>query len=159
MQSRRLLGDVLCGIRRAGCRVKTYGLANLNGVALLGAAFGPPIVLLGSDDGGEPKRILKPHQKFERLEDGNILYSLKLKYTELVLGTEIIIPTLYGSEKLKIPAGTQIDSIFRFRGKGMPIHGRHSKGDQIVNVKLDIPTKLSERQKWLIKELDDTKNV
>ena len=102
---------------------------------------------------------IKPHQKFEKLENGNILYSLKLKYPELVLGTEIIIPTLYGSEKLKISAGTQIDSIFRLRGKGIPIHGRHSKGDQIVNVKLDIPTKLSERQKWLIKELDDTKNV
>jgi molecular chaperone DnaJ len=102
---------------------------------------------------------IKPHQKFERIENGNILYSMKLKYPELVLGIEIIIPTLYGSEKLKIPAGTQIDSIFRLRGKGIPIHGRHSKGDQIVNVKLDIPTKLSERQKWLIKELDDTKNI
>jgi molecular chaperone DnaJ len=84
---------------------------------------------------------------------------LKLKYTELVLGTEIIIPTLHGGEKLKIPAGSQVDSIFNLRGKGIPVHGRRSRGDQIVKIKLDIPTKLSERQKWLIKELDDTKNT
>jgi len=60
---------------------------------------------------------------------------------------------------LKIHAGTQIDSIFRLRGKGIPVHGQRSKGDQIVKLKLDIPTKLTERQKWLIKELDDTKNI
>jgi len=102
---------------------------------------------------------IKPHQIFERLENGDILYSLKLKFTELVLGTEIVIPTLYGGEKLKIPVGTQIDSIFRLRGKGIPVHGRRSNGDQIVKLKLDIPTKLTERQKWLIKELDDTKNI
>ncbi len=102
---------------------------------------------------------IKPHQIFERLENGDILYSLKLKFTELVLGTEIVIPTLYGGEKLKIPVGTQIDSILRLRGKGIPVHGRRSNGDQIVKLKLDIPTKLTERQKWLIKELDDTKNI
>ena len=102
---------------------------------------------------------IKPHQTFERLEDGHLLYTLKLKYTELVLGTEIIIPTLHGGEKLKIPAGSPADSIFNLRGKGIPVHGRRSRGDQIVKIKLDIPTKLSERQKWLIKELDDTKNT
>ena len=48
---------------------------------------------------------------------------------------------------------------FYLRGKGIPVHGRRSRGDQIVKIKLDIPTKLSERQKWLIKELDDTENT
>jgi molecular chaperone DnaJ len=75
------------------------------------------------------------------------------------LGTEIVLPTLYGSEKLKIPAGTQVDAIFRLRGKGIPVHGQRSKGDQIIKVKLEVPTKLNERQKWLIKELDDTKKI
>jgi molecular chaperone DnaJ len=102
---------------------------------------------------------IKPHQIFERLENGDILYLLNLKYTELVLGTELVLPTLYGSEKLKIPAGTQVDSIFRLRGKGIPVHGQRSKGDQIIKIKLEVPTKLSDRQKWLIKELDSTKNI
>jgi DnaJ-class molecular chaperone len=39
------------------------------------------------------------------------------------------------------------------------VHGQRSKGDQIVKIKLDVPIKLNERQKWLIKELDDTKNI
>jgi molecular chaperone DnaJ len=102
---------------------------------------------------------IKPHQVFERLENGDILYLLNLKYTELVLGTELVLPTLYGSEKLKIPAGTQVDSIFRLRGKGIPVHGQRSKGDQIIKIKLEVPTKLSDRQKWLIKELDGTTNT
>jgi len=102
---------------------------------------------------------IKPHQIFQRFENGNILYSLKLKFTDLVLGTEVVIPTLYGSEKFKIPAGTQVDSIFKLRGKGIPMHNQRSKGDQIVRIKLDIPTKLTERQRWLIKELDDRKNM
>lgn len=101
---------------------------------------------------------IKPHQIFQRLENGDLLYHLKLKYTELVLGTEIVLPTLYGSEKLKIPAGTQVDSIFRLRGKGIPVHGQR-KGDQIIKIKLEVPTKLSDRQKWLIEELDNTKNI
>lgn len=102
---------------------------------------------------------IKPHQIFEKLENGDLLYPLKLKYTELVLGTEIVLPTLYGSEKLKIPAGTQVDSIFRLRGKGIPVHGQRSKGDQIIKIRLEVPTKLSDRQKWLIEELDNTKNI
>ena len=99
---------------------------------------------------------IKPHQTFERLENGHLLYTLKLKYTKLVLGTEVLIPTLYGSEKLKIPAGTQVDSIFRLKGKGIPLHSQRFKGDQIVKITLDVPTKLTERQKWLVKELDNT---
>lgn len=102
---------------------------------------------------------IKPHQIFERLENGDLLYILKLKYTDLVLGTELVLPTLYGNEKLKIPAGTQVDSIFRLRGKGIPVHGRRSKGDQIIKIKLEVPTKLTDRQKWLIKELDNSKNT
>ena len=119
----------------------------------------------GISDGGEVPgdlfiRIhIKPHQIFERLENGDLLYHLKLKYAELVLGAEIVLPTLYGSEKLKIPAGTQVDSIFRLRGKGIPVHGQRSKGDQIIKITLEVPTKLSDRQKWLIKELDNTENI
>ena len=60
---------------------------------------------------------------------------------------------------MKIPAGTQVDSIFRLRGKGISVHGQRSKGDQIIKIKLEVPTKLSDRQKWLIEELDNTKNI
>jgi len=102
---------------------------------------------------------ITPHQIFERLENGDILFLLKLKYTELVLGKELVVPTLYGNEKVKIPAGTQVDSVFRLRGKGIPVHGQSSKGDQIIKIKLEVPTKLSDRQKWLIKELNKPENI
>jgi molecular chaperone DnaJ len=99
---------------------------------------------------------IKPHKIFERLEDGHILYNVDLNYTDLVIGTEVKVPTLHGEEKLKVPQGTQIDSVFRLRGKGLPHYGRRDRGDQIIKINLVIPTKLSERQKWLVKELHDS---
>jgi molecular chaperone DnaJ len=99
---------------------------------------------------------IKPHKIFERLEDGHILYNVDLNYTDLVIGTEVKVPTLHGDEKIKVPQGTQIDSVFRLRGKGLPHYGRRDRGDQIIKINLVIPTKLSERQKWLVKELHDS---
>jgi molecular chaperone DnaJ len=97
---------------------------------------------------------IRPHSIFERLEDGNLLYNLNLKFTDLTLGTEIKVPTLDGQEKLKIPPGTQPNTIMNIRGKGLPHYGSYGKGDQLVRINVKIPTKLNDRQKLLLKELD-----
>jgi molecular chaperone DnaJ len=97
---------------------------------------------------------VKPHPLFERLEDGHLLYSLNLKFTDLALGAEVKVPTLDGQEKLKIPQGTQPNTILNIRGKGLPHYGSYGKGDQLVRINVKIPTKLNDRQKLLLKELD-----
>jgi molecular chaperone DnaJ len=95
-----------------------------------------------------------PHQLFERLDDGHILHDLTLDYTSLVLGTEVKVPTLQGNEKLKIAPGTSVDTILRLKGKGLPRYGSYGKGDQLVRVHVRIPNILTDKQKWLLKELD-----
>ena len=97
---------------------------------------------------------VRPHSIFERLEDGHLLYNLNLKFTDLALGTDVKVPTLDGHEKLKIPQGTQPNTILNIRGKGLPHYGNYRKGDQLVRINVKIPTKLNDRQKLLLKELD-----
>ncbi len=95
-----------------------------------------------------------PHNLFERLEDGHVLYNLNLDYPSLVLGTEIKVPTLHGYEKLKIPGGTQANTILKIKGKGLPRYGTYGKGDQLVRILVKIPNNLTEKQKLLLKELN-----
>lgn len=95
-----------------------------------------------------------PHNSFERLEDGHVLYNLNLDYPSLVLGTEFKVPTLHGYEKLKIPAGTQANTILKIKGKGLPRYGTYGKGDQLVRILVKIPNNITEKQKLLLKELN-----
>lgn len=97
---------------------------------------------------------VKPHPRFERLEDGHLLHNLDLQYTDLALGTDLRVPTLDGNEKIKIPAGTQPNTIFKIRGKGLPRYGSYGKGDQMVRVNVKVPTTLTEAEKSLLKQLD-----
>jgi molecular chaperone DnaJ len=96
---------------------------------------------------------VRPHEHFERLEAGNMLYELDVWFTDLALGSEFRVPTLDGSEKLKIPAGTQLDSLVRLRGKGLPRYGASGKGDIVVKLNVRVPERLTDRQKSLLKEL------
>jgi molecular chaperone DnaJ len=97
---------------------------------------------------------VKAHPLFERLENGHLLYNLNVNFTELALGTEVRAPTLEGYEKLKIPAGTQPNSIMKIKGKGLPHYGSYGKGDQLVRINAKVPAKLNDIQKSLLKELD-----
>jgi molecular chaperone DnaJ len=68
------------------------------------------------------------------------------------LGDTIEVPTLEGSEQLKIPPGTQPDAMFRLKGKGCVDLRGFAPGDQIIRVKVVIPKDLTERQKELLEE-------
>jgi molecular chaperone DnaJ len=95
-----------------------------------------------------------PDPRFERLEEGNLLYNLDAKFTDLALGTELRVPTLEGSEKLRIPAGTQTNAILKIKGKGLPRYGRSGRGDELVRINVKVPSKLTDKQKSLLRELD-----
>lgn len=108
------------------------------------------------DPYGEPSNLLltvriKPHQIFKREED-NIHYEAEVPLFTAVLGGEIKIPTLKGNVSMKIPPETQNYSIFRLKNLGMP-YSEGSKGDQLVRIKVILPTKLTEREKKLFEEL------
>ncbi|MEZ0480519.1 molecular chaperone DnaJ [Planococcus sp. SSTMD024] len=94
---------------------------------------------------------VKPHKQFER--DGDDIHlELPITYPQAALGDEIEVPTVSGKVKLKIPAGTQNGARFRLRGKGVQnVHG-YGVGDQHITIKVKVPTKLSEKQKQLLRE-------
>ena len=77
----------------------------------------------------------------------------------LIFGTDLKVPTLNGEEKVKIPAGSKVDSMFRLKGRGLPSYGNRSKGDMVIKLAVGIPTKLSERQRWLLEELHKSGNI
>ncbi len=107
-------------------------------------------------NGGPPGDLyiifrVRPHEFFER--HGNDIYcEIPITFTQAALGDEIEVPTLHGKVKLKIPAGTQTGTRFRLRGKGVPDVKGYGVGDQHVRVRVVTPTKLTERQKQLLRE-------
>lgn len=94
---------------------------------------------------------VKPHDFFER-EGDDIYCEVPLTFAQAALGDEIEIPTLTGKVKLKIPPGTQTDTYFRLKGKGVPRLRGIGTGDQHVKAVVVTPTSLSERQKDLLRE-------
>lgn len=96
--------------------------------------------------------FVEQHPLLQR--DGNdILLEVPISFIQAAFGTELRVTTLYGDEKLKIPGGTQPDTVFRLRGKGFPEVGASSRGDQYVRVKVEIPRKLSREQKKLLEKM------
>jgi molecular chaperone DnaJ len=94
---------------------------------------------------------VKEHEFFER--DGDDIYcEMPISFVQAALGDEIEVPTLYGKVKLKIPAGTQTNTKFRLRGKGVKSVRSTTPGDQHVIVRIVTPTKLTEKQKQLLRE-------
>ncbi|MBR0094648.1 MAG: J domain-containing protein, partial [Synergistaceae bacterium] len=79
---------------------------------------------------------------------------LVLTYPQAVLGTETDIKTLDGKiEKISVPAGTSHGQVLKIKGKGMPKINSKSKGDLYAHVFIEVPTKLTDKQRDLIKKL------
>ncbi len=98
---------------------------------------------------------VQPHPFFTR--DGtDIIYDLHINIAQAALGTEVEVPTLYGNEKLKIPAGSQSGRVFTLKGKGIQHLRRNAKGDQLVRLMVVTPEKLSKEQRRLFEELEKT---
>ncbi len=91
---------------------------------------------------------------FER-EGDHIFCELPLTFAQAALGDEVEVPTVHGNVMLKIPAGTQTGKTFRMKGKGAPNVRGYGQGDQHIKVKIVTPTKLTEKQKELLREFND----
>ncbi len=102
---------------------------------------------------------IKPIEFFERQPRGDIFVNWPLGYSELVLGTEIEVPTLEGTALIKVPPGTPPDTKFRLKELGFPIFSPrgtiYKRGDQYVNIKLDMPKNLEDQHKLVFETLSN----
>ena len=88
-----------------------------------------------------------------RREDEHVLSEASISFPQAVLGTEIPVPTVWGEETLRIPAGAQPEAVLRLRGKGFPaLHGR-GRGDHLVRLRVEVPKKLSRRAREAVEAL------
>ena len=113
--------------------------------------------------GGHPGNFymeikVRHHGIFERLPQGNILCKAPVSYSQLVLGDDILVPTLGERVSLKIPPGTQSGVKFKLNGMGLPLFNRgdvYKCGDEIIQVELEVPVNPEGRYRELIVELSD----
>ncbi len=113
---------------------------------------------VGPRSGARGDILVLIHEKqddtFER-DGNNIILEFPVSVSQAVLGDEIIVPTLSGSVKMKIPAGTQSGRLFRLKGQGIQGLNSYSKGDQIVRAIVVTPTKLSKEETELYTKLKE----
>ncbi len=128
-----------------------------------GISDGQTIVMNGN---GEPGRnggpngdllilvSVKPHKMFRR--DGYDLYlDMPISFTQAALGADIEVPVLGGkTTSFHIPEGTQNDARFRLKGQGIQQLRSSGRGDLVLNVRVEVPRKLTEKQKELLRQFD-----
>jgi molecular chaperone DnaJ len=92
---------------------------------------------------------VKPHPFFKRQGD-DVVCTVPIGFPTAALGGEVAVPTLDGKGAMKVPAGTQPGATLRLKGKGIPRRTLGGRGDQLVLVSLEVPTKLTDHQKELL---------
>ncbi|OSZ82886.1 molecular chaperone DnaJ [Chitinophagaceae bacterium IBVUCB1] len=93
-----------------------------------------------------------------RRNELDVIYHLHLSFPEVVLGTQVEVPTIDGKAKIKIPAGTQSGKIFRLKGKGFPAFQSYEKGDQLVEVNAWSPQDLTDEERAILEKLKKSNN-
>lgn len=112
--------------------------------------------------GGPPGHLyvqlhVEPHEFFRRAGD-DVMLELKINVAQAALGDEVTVPTLDGEEHVTIPAGTQTGETIRLRNKGVPILKRTGRGDQVINLVVETPKRLTDEQRDLFQQLARTLN-
>ena len=97
--------------------------------------------------------MVEEHPLFQR-EGQDVICAVPISFVQAALGAEIDAPTLTGSTKLKIPAGTQPGQTFRLKGKGFPHLRGSGIGDQLCRIVVEVPSKLTAKQKELLQAFD-----
>ncbi len=124
--------------------VETGTRLKLSGEGESGLRGGPPgdlyVVLTVQD-----------HPLFARQGD-DLLCDIPISFVQAALGAELEIPTLAGAARVKIPPGTQTGTEFRLRGKGVPNVRGYGRGDLVVRVLVEVPTRLTGRQREVLEE-------
>ena len=97
---------------------------------------------------------VRPHPIFER--DGyNVWVEMHISFAAAALGCALQVPTLDGKVQYNVPAGTQSGDVFKLKGKGIQSLNNRGRGDELVRVIVDVPRNLNEKQKQLLRELDE----
>lgn len=109
---------------------------------------------------GQPGNLIvifdeKEHNIFSRQGD-HVICQIPISFTLAALGGELPVPTLNGDQPIKVPPGTQTGKVFRLKGKGIPHLSSYGSGDQLIQVTVWTPTKLSPEDKRLLKTLQDS---
>jgi molecular chaperone DnaJ len=100
---------------------------------------------------------IRPHEFLER-DGSNLVAVVPISFTQAALGATIDVPSLNSTEKLKIPPGTQYGSVFRIKGKGLPSLRTGRTGDQLVQIVVETPSRLNDKQEELLREFAKTEN-
>ena len=112
------------------------------------------------ENGGPPGNLyvqvkVQPHPYFRRRGD-DLIVQVAVNVAQAALGDRIRVPTLEGEETVEIPPGTQPGHVIRLRGRGIPHLRRNGRGDLLVVVQVEIPTRLTAEQRRLFQELART---
>ena len=150
-----------CGDCSGAGRVPREGEVKLHVPA--GVEEGMQIKLSGEGDTGEPGGprgdlycvIREQEHNVFRRSGPDLMTEVPFSFAQLALGAKVEIPTLRGKVDMSVPPGTQSGKVFRLRGQGLPHVERSGRGDQLVRVFIDVPKKLTERQKELLSEFED----
>lgn len=100
---------------------------------------------------------VKPHPIFSR-HNNDLVCQFPISFTQAALGATVEVPTLKGNENLDIPSGTQHGEVFKLRGKGLPDVRSHRAGDELVQVLIEVPKRLTEKQRELLHEYATTED-
>ena len=101
--------------------------------------------------------MVEEHPLFQR-EGQDVVCAGPISFVQAALGADIDVPTLTGSSTLKIPAGTQPGQTFRFKGKGFAHLRGPGIGDQLCRIVVEVPSKLTAKQKELLQEFERLKS-
>ncbi|MGH7213494.1 MAG: molecular chaperone DnaJ [Tepidisphaeraceae bacterium] len=115
------------------------------------------------DNNGPPGDLhcyiaVKPHPIFSR-HNNDIVCQVPVSFTQAALGASIDVPTLKGSEKLEVAPGTQHGEVFKLKGKGLPDVRAYRTGDELVQILIEVPRKLTDKQKQLLREFAATEDA
>jgi molecular chaperone DnaJ len=110
----------------------------------------------GDGPGGQPGDLrvyiaVKPHTIFTR-HNNDVVCQVPISFSQAALGGKVEVPTLKGREHVEIPGGTQHGEVFKLKGKGLPEIRGYKTGDQLVQILIEVPKKLTDKQKQLLKE-------
>lgn len=125
--------------------VSTNNYLTLRGQGAAGPRNGPNGDLLVMID-------IKEDDRFVR-QGNDLVFELPLSFSQAALGGEFPVPTPYGDERVRVPPGTQTDTVLRLKGKGLPALGQHGTGDMMIRVHVWTPEKLTDEQERLFREL------
>jgi molecular chaperone DnaJ len=97
------------------------------------------------------------HPFFHR-DENDLLLQMPISFAQAALGAEVHVPTLFGRALLHIPAGSQYGDVLRIKGLGLPDLRTGAQGNQMVQLLIEVPKKLSKRQEQLLREYAETED-